>query len=129
MTSLTERCFVSLTQAVSSNFGGCLQGPASTGKTQTIKGFSHLLGRFLISISCLKDFEVNSIGRIFTGVAQDAAWCLFDEFQQASSVTVSVITFYAQHILNAIRSKQNICYLLDSQQVHKISLLIDALFA
>eukprot|EP00795_Rhopilema_esculentum_P017364 gene17364-8957_t len=117
MTSLTERCFVSLTQAVSSNFGGCLQGPASTGKTQTIKGFAHLLGRFLISISCLKDFEVNSIGRIFTGVAQEAAWCLFDEFQQASSITVSVITYYAQHILNAIRSKQNICYLLDSQQI------------
>ena len=117
LTPLTERCFLSLTQAISYNFGGCLVGPTSSGKTQTIKGFSHLLGRFMISLSCLQDFEPGSIARIFTGIAQEASWCLFDELQQASSTTLSVITFYVQNILNAIKSKQNACFLLDSQQV------------
>ena len=117
LTPLTERCFLSLTQAVKYNFVGCLVGPTSTGKTQTIKGFSYMLGRFLISLSCLQDFDSASIGRIFTGIGQEGAWCLFDELQQASSRTLSIITFYAQHILNAIKSKQDTCYLLDSQQV------------
>ena len=117
LTPLTERCFLSLTQAIKYNFVGCLVGPTSTGKTQTIKGFSYMLGKFLISLSCLQDFDSASIGRIFTGIGQEGAWCLFDELQQASSKTLSVITFYAQHILNAIKSKQEICYLLDSQQV------------
>ena len=118
LTPLTERCFLSLTQIVTHNSVGCLIGPTSTGKTQTIKGFSHMLGRFLISLSCLQDFEPNSIGRIFTGIAQEGAWCLFDELQQASNSTLSVIAFYIQNILNAIKSKQNTCYLLDSQQVY-----------
>ena len=118
LTPLTERCFLSLTQAVTHNSVGCLIGPTSTGKTQTIKGFSHMLGRFLISLSCLQDFAPNSIGRIFTGIAHEGAWCLFDELQQASNTTLSVVTFYIQNILNAIKSKQNCCYLLDSQQVY-----------
>lgn len=117
LTPLTERCFLSLTQALTYNYGGSLIGPTSTGKTQTIKGFSHILGRFLVSLSCLEDFEPSSIGRIFTGIAQEASWCLFDEFQQASNRTISVITFYTQHILNAIKSKQATCHLLDSYQV------------
>ena len=117
LTPLTERCFLSLTQAVANNFGGCVIGPASTGKTQTVKGLSHMLGRFMISISCLKELNASSLGRIFTGIALEASWCLFDELQQTSNKTLSVISFYIQHILNALRSKQSTCVLLDSQQV------------
>lgn len=117
LTPLTERCFLSLTQALAYNFGGYLVGPTSAGKTQTVKGFAHILGRCLISVSCLDDFDPASIARIFTGIAQEASWCLFDDLQQASTKTLSMITFYAQNILDAIKSKQSTCFFLDSYQV------------
>eukprot|EP00794_Sanderia_malayensis_P000407 gene407-1042_t len=117
LTPLTERCFLSLTQAISSNAGGCLVGPTSSGKTQTIKGLSYLFGKFLISISCLSTMDANAFGRIFTGVAQEASWCLFDELQQASSKILSIITYHVQHILTALKSNQSTCSLLDSQMI------------
>ena len=44
-TPLTEKCFITMTQALSINQCGLCQGPAGTGKSETVKDLAKALGR------------------------------------------------------------------------------------
>lgn len=57
-------------QAIWSFNGGALQGPTDTGKTETIKGLSYLLGRYLVTLSCYRRMAATGIGKIIVGLAE-----------------------------------------------------------
>lgn len=69
-TPLTDRCFLTLTQAMCQRLGGSPYGPAGTGKTESVKALGVQLGRFTLVFCCDDTFDFQAMGRIFLGLCQ-----------------------------------------------------------
>ena len=48
ITPLTEKCFTTLFSAIKFMFGGAVTGPAGTGKTESVKELSKIVGKMCI---------------------------------------------------------------------------------
>ncbi|VDN34878.1 unnamed protein product [Cylicostephanus goldi] len=85
-TPLTDKCYLTLTQAMYMGLGGNPYGPAGTGKTESVKALASLFGRQVLVFNCDEGIDVHSMSRIFIGIVQCGAWGCFDEFNRLDQV-------------------------------------------
>lgn len=104
-TPLTDKCYLTLTQAMFMGYGGNPYGPAGTGKTESVKALGNAFGRQVLVFNCDEGIDSKSMGRIFVGLIKCGAWGCFDEFNRLLPDQLSEISQQIQIIQHAIKSR------------------------